>query len=111
MHIHSSWNSDRVAACCISKPHKTAVVRHPVRMYTEFRGPALTVKTYRGAVKFAHVYEADVTGARLSADVLEVELGNGVVYFYAFEAGRFHLRTLPAPVATPRSAANVICAA
>ena len=111
MHIHSSWNSDRVAACCISKPHKTAVVRRPVRMYTEFRGPALTVKTYRGAVKFAHVYEADVIGARLSADELEVELENGATYLYAFEAGRFHLQTLPTPAATPRSAENVICAA
>ena len=66
MHIHSSWNSDRVAACCISKPRETAAVRRPVRMYTEFRGSALTVKTYRGAVKFAHVYEADVVGARMS---------------------------------------------
>lgn len=52
MHIHLSWNSDRVAACCISNPHKTAVVRRPVRMYTEFSGHALTVKTYRGAAKF-----------------------------------------------------------
>ena len=52
MHIHSSWNSDRVAACCISKPHKTAVVRHPIRLYTEFRGHALTVKSNRGALKF-----------------------------------------------------------
>ena len=111
MHIHSSWNSDRVAACCISKPHKTAVVRRPVRMYAEFSGHALTVKTYRGAVKFAHVYEDDVIDARLSADTLEVELENGVTYPYAFENGRFHLRTLPAPAATPRSAENVACAA
>ena len=74
MHIHSSWNSDRVAACCISKPRETAAVRRPVRMYTEFRGSALTVKTYRGGVKFAHLYEADVIGARLSANELVVEL-------------------------------------
>lgn len=111
MHIHSSWNSDRVAACCISKPRETAAVRRPIRMYTEFRGSALTVKTYRGAVKFAHVYEADVVGARQSADTLEVELENGVTYLYAFKNGRFHLKTLPTPVATPRSAENVICAA
>ena len=111
MHIHSSWNSDRVAACCISKPHKSAVVRRSVCMYTEFRGSALTVKTYRGGVKFAHVYEADVIGPQLSADTLEVELENGTTYLYAFENGRFHLRTLPTLAATPCSAANVICAA
>lgn len=111
MHIHSSWNPDRVAACCINKPRKTAVVRRPVRMYAEFSGHALTVKTYHGAVKFVHLYEADVIGARLSADTLEVELENGTTYLYAFEAGRFHLRTLPAPVATPCSAENVVCAA
>ena len=111
MHIHSSWNSDRVAACCISKPRETAAVRRPVRMYTEFRGSALTVKTYRGAVKFAHVYEADVVGARMSADALEVELENGATYLYAFENGRFHLQALPASVATPRYSENVICAA
>ena len=52
MHIHSSWNSDRVAACCINKPRETAVVRRPVRLYTEFSGHALAVKTYHGAVKF-----------------------------------------------------------
>ena len=111
MHIHSSWNSDRVAACCINKPREAAVVRRPVRMYTEFRGSALTVKTYRGAVKFVHVYEADVVGARISADALEVELENGVTYLYAFENGRFHLQALPVPTATPRSAENVVCAA
>ena len=113
MHIHSSWNSDRVAACCISKPRETAAVRRPIRMYTEFRGSALTVKTYRGAVKFAHVYDADVIDAWLSTDVLEVGLENGAAYVYAFENGRFRLRTLPAPAseATPRSAGNVAFAA
>ena len=111
MHIHSSWNSDRVAACCISKPREAAAVRRPVRMYTEFRGSALTVKTYRGAVKFAHVYEADVVGARMSVDALEVELENGATHLYAFENGRFHLQALPAPVAVPRPAEDVVCAA
>ena len=111
MHIHSSWNSDRVAACCISKPHKTAVVRRSVRMYTEFRGPALTVKTYRGAVKFAHVYEADVIGARLSADELEVELEDGATYLYAFENGRFRRQALPTSAVTPQTAEDDACAA
>lgn len=111
MHIRSSWNSDRVAACCINKPHKTAAVRRPVRMYTEFSGHALTVKTYRGAVKFAHVYDADVIDAWLSSDVLEVGLENGAAYVYAFENGHFHLKTLPASEATPRSAENVAFAA
>ena len=111
MHIHSSWNSDRVAACCINKPREAAVVRRPVRMYTEFRGHALTVKSYRGAVKFAHLYEADVIGARQSAGALEVELENGATYLYAFENGRFHLQALPAPVAVPRPAEDVVCAA
>ena len=91
MHIHSSWNSDRVAACCINKRRETAVVRHPARVYAEFCGHALAVKTYRGKMKFVHLYEADVICARLSADTLEVELENGAKYFYTFEDGRFRL--------------------
>ena len=89
MHIHSSWNSDRVAACCISKCREIANVRRSTRMYTRFSGRALTVKTTCGTVKFVHLYEADVVCARLTADALEVELENGAVYFYAFENGRF----------------------
>lgn len=111
MHIHSSWNPDRVAACCINKLRKTAVVRRPVRMYTEFSGHALTVKTYRGAIKFVHLYEADIICARLSADVLEVKLENGAVCFYAFEGGRFRLQTSPTPETTLCSTKNVACAA
>lgn len=111
MHIHSSWNPDRVAACCINKPRKTAVVRRPVRMYTEFSGHALTVKTYRGTVKLVHLYEADIICARLSADALEVKLENGAAYLYAFEAGRFRLQTLPTPETTLCFKKNVACAA
>ena len=91
MHIRSSWNSDRVAACCINKPRKDAAVRRPARMYAKFSGRALTVKSNRGALKFVHLYEADVICALMSADTLEVELENGAKCFYAFEAGRFRL--------------------
>lgn len=91
MHIHSSWNPDRVAACCINKPREIDVARRPARMYAKFSGRALTVKSNRGALKFVHLYDADVICARMSADTLEVELENGAKYFYAFEAGRFRL--------------------
>ena len=82
MHIHSSWNPDRVAACCSNKRRETAVVRHPARMYAKFSGRALTVKSNRGALKFVHLYDADVSCARMSADTLEVELENGAVHLY-----------------------------
>ena len=63
MKICSSWNTDRVAACCITRPRKVSAQKKVVKMYTEIRGNSVAVKTYRHAVKFAHVYEAKVVSA------------------------------------------------
>ena len=89
MHLHSSWNSDRVAACCINKPRKYSSVRKPVRMYTELRGHSLAVKTRRGAVKFAHIYSANIVEASFDDGKLNVELENGATYAYVYANGRF----------------------
>ena len=77
-------------------------VRKPVRMYTELRGHSLAVKTRRGAVKFAHIYSANIVEASFDDGKLNVELENGATYAYAYANGRFSREVdstvRPAPV-------------
>ena len=90
--INSSWNPDRVAACLIGKGGKKAVSgRRPVKMFAEYRGNALTVKTYKGSVAFVADYPAKIVSACYRAPELAVELGDGSRYLYRREGGRFVL--------------------
>lgn len=82
MHIHSSWNPDRVAACCLNKPSRNVSVRKPEQVYCEYRKGSLKVKTHRGAVRFCVGYDSDIVSAHTTANGLEVELANGAHYSY-----------------------------
>lgn len=90
MFMHSSWNSDRVAACCIAKPHKVSTGRR-VKMYAQFKNEELKVLTYRGTEKFHMVYNAPIASAVVRDDGLEVELSNGDHYEYDYACGKFEL--------------------
>ena len=89
--IRSSWNSDRVAACVENRPRKVSAQKKVVKMYTEIRGNSVAVKTYRHAVKFAHVYEAKVVSAHLGDEALVIELENGSTYEYVRKGNGFAL--------------------
>ena len=79
---NSSWNPDRVAACCLNKPSRKTSVRKPEQVYCEYRKDSLKVKTRRGAVRFYASYDSDIVSAHTTADGLEVELANGAHYSY-----------------------------
>ena len=79
---NSSWNPDRVAACCLNKPPRKASARKPEQVYCEYRKDSLKVKTRRGAVRFYASYDSDIVSAHTTADGLEVELVNGAHYSY-----------------------------
>ena len=79
---NSSWNPDRVAACCLNKPPRKASARKPELVYCEYRKNSLKVKTRRGAVRFFASYDSDIVSAHTTADGLEVELANGAHYSY-----------------------------
>lgn len=90
VHIHSSWNSDRVAASCLNKSHARPKKR-VVRMYTEYRGRELKLKTNYGSVRFFKQYEADIVAARLDGTALMVELADGSTFRYEPVNGRYVL--------------------
>ena len=79
---NSSWNPDRVAACCLNKPSRKASVRKPEQVYCEYRKDSLKVKARRGAVRFYANYDSDIVSAHTTANGLEVELANGAHYSY-----------------------------
>ena len=102
--IRSSWNSDRVAACVENRPRKVSAQKKVVKMYTEIRGNSVAVKTYRHAVKFAHVYEAKVVSAHLGDEALVIELENGSTYEYARKGNGFALTGCSLPKKTEEGA-------
>ena len=102
--IRSSWNSDRVAACVENRPRKVSAQKKVVKMYTEIRGNSVAVKTYRHAVKFAHVYEAKVVSAHLGDEALVIELENGSIYEYARKGNGFALMSCLLPRETEKGA-------
>jgi len=108
MSICSSWNTDRVAACCLVSRHPVSAQKKVVKMYTEIRSNFVAVKTYRRAVRFAHEYEAKVLSAHLGDNGLVVELANGSTYEYARIGDKFVLTgcSLPKMVAGERAIAS-----
>ena len=91
MFIKSSWNPYRVAACCTQKPRKVASCGRSVRIFAEFRGNTLKVKTQRGIVKFEADYSAKIVSALVRGEKLIVELANGARFEYEIIGGKFKL--------------------
>ena len=105
-HIRSSWNSDRVAASCFNKPHAQPKKR-VVRMFTEYRGRELKLKTAYGSVRFSARYESDIVAAGLDGTALTVELADGSAFRYEPVNDRYVLtagRRPEQPEATTSSA-------
>ena len=75
-HIHSSFNSDRIAACLLNKPPKKPT-RKEIRIFTVYKDNELKVKTSRGAIKFMTTLPDKITSACCSNGQLTVMLADG----------------------------------
>ncbi len=91
-YIRSSWNSNRVAACCANSVRKPLEACSP-KMYTEYRAATLKVVTRRGSVKFEHTYTSPVASACVVDGELRVTLENGVGLFYGYDGSSFVCRS------------------
>lgn len=98
--LRSSWNSDRVAACYVNRPRTTPKKRE-TRMYTEYRGKNLKVKTYRNAIRYAASYNSDIASAVYSSGELTVRLIDGSIYTYALDNEKFVQTSIHGKVQAP----------
>ena len=84
--IHSSYNTDRIAACFINKPHKirATTVRH---YYAQYSGKTVSVQWGNGHIKFELSFEDDIASALCRDGKFSVELVNGDHYTYDLKTG------------------------
>lgn len=92
-HIHSSWNTDRIAASLLNKSRK--LQEKP--LITVFRGKSLKVVTGRGAVRFAADYRDTIASACCSGGRLRVVLADGSVFTYGYDIADGTFRAVRAP--------------
>ena len=95
-HIHSSWNTDRIAASLLNKSRKIQEKREKP-LISVFRGKSLKVVTGRGAVRFAADYRDTIASACCSGGRLRVVLADGSVFTYGYDTADGTFRAVRAP--------------
>ena len=96
MGLHSSWNSDRIAACCRKKPasRRTSSRSH---LIAQHRGNELTLLGLCGGRRGTWMMKVAVSSAIVRDGRLAVETVDGSKYEYDIETGK--LLSENAPVA------------
>lgn len=95
-HIHSSWNSDRIAASLLNKSRKTPG-KWETPLIAVFKGKDLKVVTGRGAVRFAADYRDTIASACCLDGWLRVVLADGSVFTYGYDTADGTFRAVRAP--------------
>lgn len=79
--IHSSWNSDRVAACHVSRTHKARATRKPY-LYAQYRDNEVSVCGARGKARFTIRFDNKIISAIVKDDRLIVTTADDCVRYY-----------------------------
>ena len=85
--IHSSWSTDRVGSCVISKAHKAPKARKAT-VFAQYRGTEVSVCSVRGKKLFTVKLDQAITSALVKEGVLRVETADGTRREYDFLAKR-----------------------
>ena len=77
--IHSSWNSDRVAAAYCAQRSAKSFSRRPAALCATYRmdGNEVSVVTRRGRKVFTRQFDGRIVSACVHGDLLEVETSAG----------------------------------
>lgn len=94
MGIHSSWNSDRVAACC---RNKSAARRTSARsrLIAQHRGNEVTLLGPCGGKRGTWMMKVAVSSAIVRDGRLAVETVDGSKYEYDVETGKLLSKVVP----------------
>ena len=94
MGLHSSWNSDRVAACC---RNKSAARRTSARsrLIAQHRGNEVTLLGSCGGKRGTWMMKVAVSSAIVRDGRLAVETVDGSKYEYDIETGKLPLKVVP----------------
>lgn len=96
--IHSSWNSDRVAACHICRPHTARAVRKPY-LYAQYRDNEVSVRGARGKVRFTLKFDRKVLSAVIKDDHLIVTTADECIRHYDVMTHKLISEIWPTPPA------------
>ena len=79
--LRSSWNSDRIAACC-QKPAKRPHIPRKRYLFAQYRGKEVSIMGAYGKKHFTIRFDSEIVSAIVKDDNLYVETMDQSTYIY-----------------------------